>query len=173
MMFIHREGDTQKEPSTGSCRGDRAVWALAPFWAWLSHKFLVGQYLFLLLVTKEAYWFLNSHLLSWMVSMYTHDCTGHSPYCWDLTGGNLREEGLIFTYSLWRDVEQWSPTFLMYWLSSTVPHVVIPPTRTLLFLLLHNWNSATVMSHNVSDMQDIWYATPEKGSFEPQGVCDP
>jgi hypothetical protein len=26
---------------------------------------------------------------------------------------------------------------------------------------------------SISDMQDIWYLTPVKGSFDPKGVSDP
>jgi hypothetical protein len=58
------------------------------------------------------------------------------------------------TYSqLW----QWFSIFLMLWPFKTVPQVVVTPNHTILFLLLYNGNSATVMNLNIS----IQHATPK------------
>ena len=43
-------------------------------------------------------------------------------------------------------------------------HVVV--TRTIIALLFHNCNFATVMKCGVTDMQDVWYATPVDRSFD-------
>jgi hypothetical protein len=58
----------------------------------------------------------------------------------------------------------------MLHLFNKVPHaeMTFPATKPS-SLLLHNCNFVTVMSHIV-DMQDIWYVTPAKGSFDsPKG----
>jgi hypothetical protein len=44
---------------------------------------------------------------------------------------------------------------------NTGPHVVLTPHHKIISLLLHNWNFATVLNHNVN----IWYAE--------NLICDP
>lgn len=62
-------------------------------------------------------------------------------------------------------LEQWLPTFLMPCLIQF--HTVWrPPTMTFLLLILRDCDFATIMSCNVN----IWYGTPEKGSFDPSAV---
>ena len=47
-------------------------------------------------------------------------------------------------------VVRWFSTFLMLCPFNTVPHVMVTPNHNIILLLLHNYNFATIMSHNVN-----------------------
>lgn len=64
-------------------------------------------------------------------------------------------------------LNQWFSIFLMLQPLNTTLRVVVTLNHKTISLLIHNCNFSTIMNHNVSDMQNIWYEIPMKGSFKP------
>lgn len=65
--------------------------------------------------------------------------------------GKLQE--LIFINSWYVPgvtLSQWCSPSPVLGSFSTVPHAMVTPTMTLLLLLLHSWNSATAVNHDVN-----------------------
>jgi hypothetical protein len=67
----------------------------------------------------------------------------------------------------------WLSAFLRLWPFKTAPHGLVTSNQRIILLLLHNYNFATVMSHNINTPVYQWsLETSVKGLFEHQWGWD-